>query len=83
MGNLRIAVSIGLLICQKTAARRRTGTDRREHAGPDTRTLYKIDLGRALESRNTKDALISVVKLTGALKGSFTEFDGKDLWVIL
>ena len=47
----------------------------------DTRTLYKIDLGRALESKNTKDALLSVVKLAGALKGSFIDFDGKDLWV--
>ena len=47
----------------------------------DTRTLYKIDLRRALESRSTKDALVSVVKLGGALKGSFVDFDGTDLWV--
>lgn len=47
----------------------------------DTRTLYKIDLGRALESKNTKDALVSVVKLGGALKGSFVDFDGTDLWI--
>jgi len=47
----------------------------------DTRTLYKIDLGRALESKNASTALISVVKLGGALKGSFVDFDGTDLWV--
>ena len=47
----------------------------------DTRTLYKIDLKRALESRNAKDALFSVVKLGGNLKGSFVDFDGKDLWI--
>jgi hypothetical protein len=47
----------------------------------DTRTLYKIDLARALASKNTNDALISVVKLSGGLKGSFVDFDGKDLWV--
>jgi hypothetical protein len=47
----------------------------------DTRTLYKIDLRRAMESKNTKDALVSVVKLGGALKGSFVDFDGTDLWI--
>ena len=47
----------------------------------DTRTLYKIDLKRALESKTTKDALVSVVKLAGALKGSFVDFDGTDLWI--
>jgi hypothetical protein len=47
----------------------------------DTRTLYEIDLGRALESKNAKDTLISVVKLGGALKGSFVDFDGTDLWI--
>jgi sugar lactone lactonase YvrE len=47
----------------------------------DTRTLYKIDLKKALISKNTSDSLISVVKLGGALKGSFVDFDGTDLWV--
>lgn len=47
----------------------------------DTRTLYKVDLARALASKSTKDALVSVVKLAGALKGSFVDFDGTDLWI--
>jgi sugar lactone lactonase YvrE len=47
----------------------------------DTRTLYKIDLAKALLSKNTSNSLISVVKLGGALKGSFVDFDGTDLWV--
>jgi sugar lactone lactonase YvrE len=47
----------------------------------DTRTLYKIDLARALVSKSAQDALISVVKLGGALKGSFVDFDGTDLWI--
>jgi outer membrane protein assembly factor BamB len=47
----------------------------------DHRTLYKINLAQALASKNTGTALISVVKLGGALKGSFVDFDGKDLWI--
>ncbi len=47
----------------------------------DTRTLYKIDLRRALEARQAAAGLLSVVKLSGLLKGSFVDFDGKDLWV--
>jgi hypothetical protein len=47
----------------------------------DTRTLYKIDLNKALLSKNTSDSLLSVVKLGGGLKGSFVDFDGTDLWV--
>jgi hypothetical protein len=47
----------------------------------DTRTLYKIELEKALKSKNTSDSLVSVVKLSGALKGSFIDFDGTDLWV--
>ncbi|MBK1683574.1 hypothetical protein [Rhodoferax fermentans] len=47
----------------------------------DTRALYKIDLARALATQHTKDALVSVVKLAGALKGSFVDFDGTDLWI--
>jgi hypothetical protein len=47
----------------------------------DTRTLYKIDLRRALEARHATPALLSVVKLGGLVKGSFIDFDGKDLWV--
>jgi hypothetical protein len=47
----------------------------------DTRTLYKIDLARALASKTTQDALVSIVKLGGAMKGSFVDFDGTDLWI--
>ncbi len=47
----------------------------------DTRRLYKIDLARALVSKSAQDALVSVVKLGGALKGSFVDFDGTDLWI--
>lgn len=47
----------------------------------DTRTLYKIDLEKALAAKNTAEALISTVKLAGGLKGSFVDFDGVDLWV--
>jgi hypothetical protein len=47
----------------------------------DTRTLYKINLAQALTAKNTDKALISVVKLGGALKGTFADFDGKDLWI--
>jgi hypothetical protein len=47
----------------------------------DTRTLYKINLNKALITKNTSDSLISVVRLGGALKGSFIDFDGTDLWL--
>ncbi len=47
----------------------------------DTRTLYKIDLRRALEARQAAAGLLSVVKLGGMVKGSFIDFDGKDFWV--
>jgi hypothetical protein len=47
----------------------------------DTRALYRIDLNKALNSKNTSDSLIAIVKLGGALKGSFIDFDGTDLWV--
>ena len=38
-------------------------------------------MGLALASRNSDKALISVVRLGGALKGSFVDFDGKDYYV--
>jgi hypothetical protein len=47
----------------------------------DHRAIYKVDLVQALASNNTDSALISVVNLGGALKGSFVDFDGKDLWI--
>jgi hypothetical protein len=47
----------------------------------DTRMLYKIDLKRALDDKQASAAMLSVVKLGGQVKGSFVDFDGKDLWV--
>jgi hypothetical protein len=47
----------------------------------DTRMLYKIDLKRALQAKAALPALLSVAKLSGLVKGSFVDFDGKDLWV--
>ena len=47
----------------------------------DTRMLYKIDLKRALVAKLALPALLSVAKLSGLVKGSFVDFDGKDLWV--
>jgi outer membrane protein assembly factor BamB len=47
----------------------------------DTRMLYKIDLKRALEAKLALPALLSVAKLSGLVKGSFVDFDGKDIWV--
>ena len=38
----------------------------------DTRRLYKVDM---------QGALHATVRLAGALKGSFVDFDGTDLWV--
>jgi hypothetical protein len=53
----------------------------RELVVSDTRALYKINLVQALAFKNTSKALLSVVKLGGALKGTFVDFDGKDLWI--
>jgi hypothetical protein len=47
----------------------------------DTRMLYKLDLKRALEAKHAGPALLSTAKLGGLVKGSFVDFDGKDLWV--
>jgi hypothetical protein len=47
----------------------------------DTRMLYKIDLQRALEAKQATSAMLAVVKLGGLVKGSFVDFDGKDIWV--
>jgi hypothetical protein len=53
----------------------------RELVVSDTRMLYKINLAQALASKNTSQALLSVVKLGGALKGTVVDFDGVDLWI--
>jgi sugar lactone lactonase YvrE len=47
----------------------------------DTRRLYRIDLARAFEQGSAQHALQSTVDLAGAVKGSFVDFDGADLWV--
>lgn len=47
----------------------------------DTKKLYKINLARALEEKSSKNSVISTVNLGGALKGSFVDFDGKDIWI--
>jgi hypothetical protein len=47
----------------------------------DTRRLYKIDMRRAFDDRTAQNALHATVRLAGALKGSFVDFDGTDLWV--
>jgi sugar lactone lactonase YvrE len=46
----------------------------------DTRRLYRIDLEKAIKDGKADAALTSVVKLAGNVKGSFVDFDGKDLW---
>jgi hypothetical protein len=45
----------------------------------DTRLLYKIDMNKAFKDGNTQNALLSVIKLAGELKGSFIDFDGTSL----
>ncbi len=47
----------------------------------DTRQLYKVDMNKAFQDGNTKNALLSVVKLAGDLKGSFIDFDGKSIMI--
>lgn len=47
----------------------------------DTRQLWRIDLAKALASGNAQNALKGSVKLAGELLGSFTAFDGRDLWI--
>lgn len=47
----------------------------------DAHNLFKIDLNKALQDKNTNNALLSVVKLTGAVQGSFIDFDGTSLFV--
>lgn len=47
----------------------------------DTRQLWRIDLERALATGKAEGALRGTVKITGELRGSFTAFDGTDLWI--
>lgn len=55
--------------------------DERTLVVADTRLLYKIDLARALAAGQAAPALLATVRLAGNLKGSFVDFDGRDLWV--
>ena len=47
----------------------------------DTRRLYKIDMNKAFQDGDTKNALLAVVRLAGDLKGSFVDFDGTSIFV--
>jgi len=47
----------------------------------DTRRLYRIEMGRAFTERSAQDALRGTVRLGGEVKGSFVDFDGRDLWL--
>jgi hypothetical protein len=47
----------------------------------DTRRLYRIKLSRALAEKSTEAALLSSVKLGGAVKGSFVSWDSKLVWL--
>jgi len=46
----------------------------------DTRTIFRIDLERALASGRAEGAMRSL-KLAGDLRGSFAAFDGNDPWI--
>ena len=46
----------------------------------DTRTIFRIDLERALASGKAEGAMKSL-KLAGDLRGSFAAFDGTDPWI--
>jgi hypothetical protein len=47
----------------------------------DTKILFKIDLAKALEAKSVVPALLGTVRLKDGLKGSFVDFDGKNLWI--
>lgn len=47
----------------------------------DTRRLYKVDMKKAFQDGDLKNALQGVVKLAGDLKGSFVDFDGTSIFV--
>lgn len=46
----------------------------------DTREVFLIDVEKALASGTSAGASRSV-KITGALRGSYATFDGKDMWI--
>jgi hypothetical protein len=47
----------------------------------DTRRLYKVDMNKAFQDGDTKNALLGVVKLAGELKGSFVDFYGTSIFI--
>lgn len=47
----------------------------------DTRSLHRIDLGKAFASGKAEGAMRGSVKLSGELRGSYATFDGKDAWI--
>ena len=46
----------------------------------DSHQLWRIDLEAALKTGRAEDGIRGTVKLGGETKGSFTFFDGKDVW---
>lgn len=47
----------------------------------DTRTLFRVDLAKALATGTTEGATRGVVKITGELRGSYAAHDGRDAWI--
>ena len=47
----------------------------------DTRRLYKIDMNKAFQDGDTKNAQLGAVRLGGELKASFVDFDGTSIFV--
>jgi len=47
----------------------------------DTRRLYKLDMNKAFQDGDAKNALLGVVRLAGDLKGSFVDFDGTSIFI--
>lgn len=47
----------------------------------DTRRVYRIEMGRAFTERSAQDAPRGTGRLGREVKGSFVDFDGRDLWL--
>jgi len=47
----------------------------------DTRRLYRIEMAAAFRQGNRANAITATVALSGALKGSFVDFDGVSLFI--
>ena len=46
----------------------------------DTRRLYKIEIDKALAAQSADAGLLSTVRLSGEVKGSFIDFDGASIF---